>query len=177
MTRPKRKAAGSSEQLLSRASHRRRSRHRDAQTRSCGKREGELDQRKAWQHATGMPTRGTLRLDVAGSRMTFWCDRRQLDIARWRDRRYRVLVDRLARLILEKNDELIERIDLPLELDSVHQENGYGYAVLSQGVEKRLLQILPFCHVLSLFSMGAIRIRSAPQWATSVRYMTLVYRS
>ena len=46
-----------------------------------------------------------------------------MHISCWHDRRYRMFVDHLADIILEQHDKLIEGFYLPLELDSVHQEN------------------------------------------------------
>src|SRR5690606_12999422 len=55
-----------------------------------------------------------------------------------------VLVDHLADRVLEQHHELVERLDLPLQLDAVHQKNRYRDVLLAQGVQKRVLQRLPF---------------------------------
>ena len=50
-----------------------------------------------------------------------------------------MLVDHLGHGVLEQNDILIERLDLPLELDAVHQVNRDGTMLPAQGVEERVL--------------------------------------
>ena len=46
-------------------------------------------------------------------------------------RRNRVFVNHLTYGILQQYDKLIEGLDLPLQLDSVHQKDGYRYVLLA----------------------------------------------
>jgi len=50
-----------------------------------------------------------------------------------------VLVDHLADSILQQDDELIKRLDLPLQLDAIDQIDGNRDAFLTQGVQIRVL--------------------------------------
>jgi hypothetical protein len=50
-----------------------------------------------------------------------------------------VLVDHLRDGVLQQHDVLVERFDLALELDAVHQINGDLHVFLAQDVEKRVL--------------------------------------
>jgi hypothetical protein len=50
-----------------------------------------------------------------------------------------VFVNHLADRVFQEHDELVERLDLPLQLDSVHEEDGNWNSFLSQGVEERVL--------------------------------------
>jgi len=55
------------------------------------------------------------------------------------DRRNRMLVDHLADAVLEQHHELVERLDVPLQLDSIHQIDRNGNTLLAQRIQKRLL--------------------------------------
>ena len=57
-----------------------------------------------------------------------------------------MFVDHLTHAVLQQHDELIERVDLALQLDAVHQVNGYGNALFAQGIQKGVLQRLAFGH-------------------------------
>jgi hypothetical protein len=64
---------------------------------------------------------------------------REGDRARRNDRRNRMLVHHLGDGVLEQNDILIEGVDLPLQLDAVHEVDGNRHALAPQGIEKRVL--------------------------------------
>jgi len=50
-----------------------------------------------------------------------------------------VLVDHLRHGVLEKDDVLVEGLDLPLELDAVHKIDRHRYVLLAQGIQERIL--------------------------------------
>ena len=58
-------------------------------------------------------------------------------------RRDGVLVDHLRHGVLEEHDVLVERFDLALQLDAVHQVDRDRDMFLAQGVEERVLEQLP----------------------------------
>src|SRR5688572_33497255 len=60
-----------------------------------------------------------------------------------------MLVDHLADAITQQHDELIERIDLPLQLDAVHEVNRDGHLLLAQRIQKRVLKRLTLGHTCS----------------------------
>ena len=57
-----------------------------------------------------------------------------------------MLVDHLTDVVLEKHHKLVKGLNLALEFNAVHQENGDGDALLSKGVKKGVLKVLPFRH-------------------------------
>src|SRR5262245_52746346 len=61
----------------------------------------------------------------------------------------RVLVDHLADAIAQQDDELIEGIDLPLQLDAIHEVNRDGHLLLTQRIQKRVLKRLTLGHTCS----------------------------
>ena len=50
-----------------------------------------------------------------------------------------MLVDHLADGVLQQDDELVERLDLTLQLDTVDQIDGNRNTFLTQGIEVRVL--------------------------------------
>src|SRR6185312_7167972 len=63
---------------------------------------------------------------------------------RGNDRGDGVLVHHLRHRVLEENHVLVERFDLPLELDPVHEVDRDGDMLLAQSIEERVLKQLPF---------------------------------
>src|SRR5688572_108235 len=59
-----------------------------------------------------------------------------------------MLVDHLADAITQQHDELIERIDLPLQLDAIHEIDRDGHLLLAQRIQKRVLKRLTLGHFL-----------------------------
>ena len=55
-----------------------------------------------------------------------------------------MLVHHLGHRIPQLNHVLVKRLDLPLELDTIHQINGDGHVLAAQCVQKRVLEELPF---------------------------------
>src|SRR5258706_7625946 len=55
-----------------------------------------------------------------------------------------VLVDHLGNGVLEEHHVLVERLDLPLQLDAVHEVDGDRDVFLAQRVEEGILQQLTF---------------------------------
>src|SRR6056297_1165084 len=68
------------------------------------------------------------------------------DISRRHDGGNRVLVDHLADAVFQQHYELVERLDLALQLDAIHEVNGHRYLLSPQGVEERVLKRLPSGH-------------------------------
>ena len=64
---------------------------------------------------------------------------REVDGARGNDSRDRVLVDHLGDRVLEQHYILVERFDLPLQLDAIDKVNRYRDVFLTQCVQKRVL--------------------------------------
>ena len=55
-----------------------------------------------------------------------------------------MFVHHLGHRIAQQNDLLIERLDLPLKLDTVDEINRHRHVLFAQGIQKRVLQKLPF---------------------------------
>jgi hypothetical protein len=70
----------------------------------------------------------------------------QPDVAGGHHRRNGMFVDHLAYAVPEQYHELIERIDLSLQLDAVHQIDRNGHAFFAQGIQERVLQRLATGH-------------------------------
>src|SRR5260221_14353195 len=68
--------------------------------------------------------------------------KRDRDRPRRNHRGDRVLVNHLRHGVLEEHDVLVERFDLSLELDAVHQVDRNRYVFLAQRVEEWVLQQL-----------------------------------
>src|SRR5262249_28930258 len=68
-----------------------------------------------------------------------------------------VLVDHLADAVLQQNHELVKGVDLPLQLDAVHEVDRYRNPLLTQRVEKWVLEGLAFGHdVLLIFPLRVV---------------------
>ncbi|EJK92865.1 hypothetical protein UUU_01630 [Klebsiella pneumoniae subsp. pneumoniae DSM 30104 = JCM 1662 = NBRC 14940] len=50
-----------------------------------------------------------------------------------------MLIDHLADRVLQQDHELIERLNLPLQLDTIHQINRNRNAFPTQSVQERIL--------------------------------------
>ena len=61
-----------------------------------------------------------------------------------------MLVHHLRHRIPKQHYVLIERLDLSLQLDAVHQVNGDGHIFLPEKVEVRILQKKRHLHLLKL---------------------------
>src|SRR5580692_7187582 len=57
-----------------------------------------------------------------------------------------MFVDHLTDAITEQHDELVERIDLALQFDAVHEVDRNRHALFAQGVEEGILQRLATGH-------------------------------
>src|SRR5690606_8524029 len=57
-----------------------------------------------------------------------------------------MLIDHLTHRVAQEHDELVERVDLALQLDPVHEIDRNGNLLLAQRVQKRILQRLTFRH-------------------------------
>jgi hypothetical protein len=51
-----------------------------------------------------------------------------------------VLVDHLRHRVAQEHHVLVERLDLPLQLDAVDQVDRHGHVLATQGVEERVLK-------------------------------------
>jgi hypothetical protein len=68
----------------------------------------------------------------------------EIDCTARNDRRYGVLVDHLGDGVFQQDDILIERLDVPLKLDTVDQIDRDRDMLLAQEIQKRILQKLAF---------------------------------
>ncbi len=67
-----------------------------------------------------------------------------------------MLVDHLRHGVAQKHDVLVERFNLSLKFDPVHQINCNWYVLFAQGVEKGILEKLAFVGH-DMFRVGAIK--------------------
>src|SRR5574340_1459301 len=84
--------------------------------------------------AAGTVKHGNERASTVGALVKL-----EIDGTRGNDGRNRMFVDHLRDRIFEQHDVLIERIDLPLQLDAVDQVDRYRDVFFTQSVQERVL--------------------------------------